>query len=286
MVLPVLLALVAASPPPRDFAEERLLLDRRLETLRRILPDGPSPLADVALLRELAEGAKLLRVEVTARPAVENGNRGEVPVEVVGFGRFGEVDRFFRSVALSHRLIDVEALTLTATPEDVIRLTAVVRLPYRPLRAPLPAPPESPRGRPTGVAKPILDAYYRDQSMALAKSEAIAALRRTRRNPRVFLAELAAIPRDRPVVLSYASLGDDFVVRGLGVGEGPMRALESRFERGFLRVSDFLMARQGACHRFEVKGRAPVAGIEAELPLPAEDPFEQDDAPCRVDRDA
>jgi hypothetical protein len=285
MVFPALLALFAATPPPRDFAGERLLLDRRLETLRRILPDGPSPLADVALVRELAEGAKLLRVEVTARPAAETGSRGEVPVEVVAFGRFAEVDRFFRSVALSHRLVDVEALTLTATPEDVIRLTAVVRLPYRPLRAPLPAPPESSRGRPTGVARPLLEAYYRDQALALSKSEAIAGLRRTRRNPRVFLSELSAIPRDRPVVLSYASLGDDFVVRGLGVGEGPMRALESRFERGFLRVSDFLMARQGACHRFEVRGRAPVAGVEAELPLPSEDPFEQDDAPCRIDRD-
>lgn len=286
MVLPALLVLFAATAPPREFAEERLLLDRRLETLRRILPDGPSPLADVALVRELAEGAKLLRVEATARPPVESGGRGEVAVDVVAFGRFGEVDRFFRSVALSHRLIDVEALSLTATPEDVIRLTATVRLPYRPLRAPLPAPPESARARPTGIARPILDAYYRDQALALAKAETIAALRRARRNPRLFLSELAAIPRERPVILSFASLGDDFVVRGLGVGEGPMRALESRFERGFLRVSEFLMARQGACHRFEVKGRAPVAGVEAELPLPSEDPFEQDDAPCRVDRDA
>jgi hypothetical protein len=136
------------------------------------------------------------------------------------------------------------------------------------------------------VARPVLETYYRDQALALAKSETIAALRRVRRNPRLFLSELAAITRDRPVVLSFASSGEEFVVRGLGVGEGPMRALESRFEKGFFRVTEFLMARQGGCHRFEVKGRAPVAGSEAELPLPAEDPFEQDDAPCRVDRDA
>ena len=207
-------------------------------------------------------------------------------MDVVGFGRFVEVDRFFRAVALSPRLLDVETLTLTATPEDVVKMTAVVRAPYRPLRAPLPAPPDTPRGRPTGVARPVVDAYYRDQSIALAKSEAIAALRRTRRNPRLFLSELAAITRDRPVVLGFASAGEDFVVRGLGVGEGPMRALESRFEKGFFRVTEFLMARQGGCHRFEAKGRVPVAGSEAELPLPAEDPFEQDDAPCRVDRDA
>jgi hypothetical protein len=101
----------------------------------------------------------------------------------------------------------------------------------------------------------------------------------------LFLSELAAVVRDRPVVLNHASLGDDFVVRGLAVGEGPVRALQVRFERGFFRVDEFLMMRQAACHRFEVRGRCPVAGPEAELPLPTEDPFRQDDAPCRVDRD-
>ncbi len=286
MILPGLLTLLAATAPARDFNEERMLLDRRLETLRRILPDGPSPLADVAHVRQLAEAAKLLRVEVSAHPPVEAGARGDVVVDVLGFGRFVEVDRFFRSAALSHRLVDVESLTLTATPEDVIKLTAVVRVPFRPLRAPLPPPPDSSRARPTGVARPVVEAYYRDQALALAKSETIAALRRARRNPRLFLSELAAITRDRPVGLNFASVGEEFVVRGLGVGEGSMRALESRFEKGFFRVAEFLMARQGACHRFEVKGRVPVAGTDAELPLPAEDPFEQDDAPCRVDRDA
>jgi hypothetical protein len=87
------------------------------------------------------------------------------------------------------------------------------------------------------------------------------------------------------VVLNHASWSDEFVIRGLTVGEGPARALESRFEKGFFRVSEFLMARQAACRRFEVKGRCPVAGIEADLSLPAEDPFQQDDAPCRSDRD-
>src|SRR5262245_14746871 len=285
MILPGLLAVAAAALPLRDFSEERMLLDRRLETLRRILPDGPSPLADVAHIRQLAEAAKVLRVEVTARAPVESGARGDVPVDVVGYGRFAEVDRFFRSGALSHGLLDVENVTLTATPEDVIKMTAVVHAPFRPLRAPLPAPPDTPRGRPTGVAKPIVETYYRDQAIALAKSETIAALRRARRNPRLFLSELAAITRDRPVVLNYAAAGDEFVVRGLGVGEGPMRALESRFEKGFFRVTEFRMARQAGCHRFEAKGRVPVAGSEAELPLPTEDPFEQDDAPCRVDRD-
>jgi hypothetical protein len=69
------------------------------------------------------------------------------------------------------------------------------------------------------------------------------------------------------------------------VGEGPVRAFENRLERGFLRVSDFLVAKQGACHRFEARGRSPVAGPDAELPVPVEDPFEQDPAPCRADRD-
>ncbi len=92
--------------------------------------------------------------------------------------------------------------------------------------------------------------------------------------------------RDRPVVVAYASLGEEFSIRGLALGEAPVRAFESRLERGFLRVSEFLMAKQGACHRFEARGRSPVAGPDAELPVPVEDPFEQDTQPCRVDRDA
>jgi hypothetical protein len=168
----------------------------------------------------------------------------------------------------------------------VVKLAAVLHLPYRPLKASLPAPPEGTRARAAGSTRVQADAYSRDVALALAKSDTVASLRRTRRNPRLFLSELAAIIRDRPVVVSHASVGDDFTVRGLTVGEGPVRALESRFERGFLRVADFLMARQGACLRFEVRGKSPVVGPDAELPLPTEDPFDQDEAPCRVDRDS
>jgi hypothetical protein len=284
----VLLALVAtllAVPPARPFAEERLLLDRRLETLRRILPDGPTPSADVLVIRDLAEAARLARVEVQPRPPVESGTRGEVVVDVTALGGYEAIDRFFQRLAVHHRVADVESLTLTATSENIIQLAAVVRFPFWPARAPLPPPPESAKGRPSGVPRPTLDAYLRDQSLAYAKSDAIAARRRARRSPRLFLSELAAVVRERPVVLGYASLGEEFTVRGLAVGEGPVRAFESRLERGFFRVSEFLMAKQGACHRFEARGKSPVAGPDAELPVPIEDPFEQDATPCRVDRD-
>jgi hypothetical protein len=101
----------------------------------------------------------------------------------------------------------------------------------------------------------------------------------------LFLAELSAISRERPVAFSFASLGDEFVVRGLTIGEGPARALQKRFEQGFFRIDEFIMARSGGCRRFEALGRSPVVGIQAELPMPAEEPFRQDPAPCRVDRD-
>jgi hypothetical protein len=285
-VLPVLLGLLVAATPPRPFSDERHLLDRRLEALRRILPDGPTPVADTALVKEMAEAAKLTSVEASPRPPVESGAKGDVAVDLQAVGRFAEAERFFRQVALSPRLLDVEALALTATPEDTVKLTALIHLPYRPAKAPLAATPEGTRARVAGVPKPQADVYIRDQALALAKSEAIAALRRTRRNPRLFLSELAAISRDRPVTFTYANLGDEFLVRGLTVGEGPVRALESRFERGLFRVAEFLMQRRGSCVQFEVRGRSPVAGPDAELPLPADDPFIQDDAPCRIDRDA
>jgi hypothetical protein len=284
-MVPVLLGAALLLQAARPFPEERLLLDRRLETLRRILPDGPTPSADVLVVRDLAEAARLARVEVQARPPVESGTRGEDVLDVTALGGYEAIDRFFQRLALSHRLADVESLTLTATSEDVVQLATVVRFPYWPARAPLPPPPEG-RGRPTGVPRPTVDAYLRDQALAFAKSDVIAERRRSRRTPRLFLSELAAVVRERPVVLGYASLGEEFVVRGLAVGEGPVRAFQSRLERGFFRVSEFLMAKQGACHRFEARGKCPVAGPDAELPVPTEDPFEQDAAPCRVDRDA
>ncbi len=280
-----LLAALLAVLPVRPFPEERLLLDRRLEALRRILPEGPATAADVQLARDLAGSAGLARVEVQARAPLESGPRGEVVLDVTALGGFEEVNRFFQKLALSHRLVDVESLSLTATTEDVVQLASVLRLPYWPAKAPLPPAPESPRGRPTGVPKPTLDAFLRDQALAFAKSEAIASRRRARRTPRLFLSELAAAVRDRPVVLGYAALGEEFTIRGVAVGEGPLRALESRLERGFFRLSDFLVAKQGVCHRFEVHGRSPVAGPDAELQVPVDDPFEQDATPCRADRD-
>jgi hypothetical protein len=277
--------LLLAATPVRPFAEERVLLDRRLETLRRMLPDGATPGPDVALLNDFARAAGA-GLDIRARAPLEAGGEGNVPVDVAGNARFAEIDRFFRQIALSARLIDVESLTLAAAPGDMVRLTALLQFPYRPARTPLPAPPEGLRTRLSDVARPVADAFLRDQALALSKSETAARLRRTRRNPRLFLAELASIVRDRPVVLKEAVLGDEFVVRGIAVGEGPMRALEMRLERGFFRVTEVLMARSGACHRFEVRGRSPVVGIEAELPLPAvDDPFRQDDGPCVVDRD-
>lgn len=280
-----LLLLLLAAPPDRSFPEERLLLDRRLETLRRILPDGPIVTADAGLVKELAEQARLMGIESLARPPVENGPLGHVAVELGAAGSYSQIDRFFGLLALSHRLVDVDSLTLTAAPGDLVRLQAVLLLPFRPLRAPLPQVPDGVRARTAGVPRPQADAFVADNALALAKSDAIATLRRRRRNPRVFLSELGAIVRERPAILTQASLGEEFSVKGLTVGEGPVRALESRFERGFFRLTQFVVARQGACLRFEAKGTSPVAGPEAELPIPTEDPFEEPGAACAVDRD-
>jgi len=281
----LLVALAAAAQPGRPFAEERLLLDRRLETLRRILPDGPTSAADVLLVRDVAEAVRLARVEIQPRAPIESGTHGELVLDVTALGDYAQIDRFFQRLSVLPRLVDVESLTLTATGEDQVQLASVLRFAFWPARAALPPPPES-QARPSGVPRPAHDAFLRDQALAFAKSDAIASRRRARRNPRLFLSELSAVVRERPVVLGFASLGEEFTLRGLALGEGPLRAFESRLERGFLRVSDFLMAKQGACHRFEARGRSPVAGPEAELSMPVQDPFEQDAQPCRVDRDA
>ncbi len=127
---PALLLLWLAVAPTRPFPDERHLLDRRLEAVRRVLPDGPSPAADAALVRELAERAGLTRVETQARPPVESGSAGTVVVELRATGRFHEVDRFFRAgLALAPRLPDVESLTLATAP-GTLQLTSLVRLPF------------------------------------------------------------------------------------------------------------------------------------------------------------
>jgi hypothetical protein len=279
----LLAVLLLAAQAARPFEEERTLLDRRLEALRRALPDGATAAQDAALVRGLAEAAHLTSVETAARPPSESGALGYAGVEITALGRYADVDRFFRQVALSPRLVDLESLSLDATPADVVKLKALLRFPYRPPRAPLPPPPQGLRA--PAVARPQAEAFLRDQALALAKSETIAALRRTRRNPRLFLAELAAVTRERPVTVTQASLGDEFQVRGLVIGEGPARELQSRFESGFFRLGEFLMVRQGACRRYEARGRSPVAGPEAELPLPIDDPFDVEEAACRADRD-
>jgi type IV pilus assembly PilO-like protein len=284
-MLGALASLLLLAAAERPFAEERELLDRRLETLRRILPDGPNPGSDVAVVTELARGARLMGLEVLPRAPVENGAKGDVPIEVSAFGSYAEVDRFFRLAALSPRLVDVEILTLAAVPDGPVKVTALLRIPFRPLKAPLPVPPEGFRPRDPTVPRPQAEAYARDQMLAVVKSETIAALRRARRNPRLFLSEMAATARDRPVILTNASLGEEFSIRGLVLGEAPLKALETRFERGFFRILDFLITKRGACYRFEARGRSPVVGLDAEIPLPAQDPFLPEDAQCHADRD-
>ena len=121
------------------------------------------------------------------------------------------------------------ALSLRSTPDLDVHLSTQLRLPYRPGDATLPAPPQGLEKALDGVPTAQAEAYRRDEALALAKSNSIAHLRRNQRNPRMFLAELAAVTRERPVVLTYAELEDDFLVRGHAVGEGPVRALEARF---------------------------------------------------------
>ena len=282
MLLPLAAWLLLAYRP---FPEDRTLLDRRLETLRRILPDGPNPVADAALVRDIAQHAGLVDLQAIARPPLESGPRGTVGVDLVAVGRFPEVDRFFRQVAVSPRLIDAESLTLTAAGNDLVRLTALLQIPYRPHSAPLPRAPVGSQAHVQTASRQESDAFQRDLALAWAKSETIADLRRRRRNPRLFLSEVAAIVRDRPVRLVRASLGEEFLINGVTVGEAPMRAFERRLERGFFRIAEVLVVRQGGCHKFEVRGRAPVVGPDAEIPLPSEDPFALEGQTCRVDRD-
>jgi hypothetical protein len=285
MLLAVVL-LAAAATVPRSFSEEREMLDRRLAAVRRQLPDGPQPAADIAHINALADAALLRRASVVARAPGEAHGVGELAIDISAFGRFTSIETFFRQIMESPRLIDVDSLALASTPEDTIRLTATLKLPFWPAHTRLPAPPEGSADPARGVPRALADPFLRDQSLLLAKTESTVALRRQRRNPRLFLSEIADAARDRPIVLTELTWGNElFVARGYSMGEGPTRDLERRLENGYFRIAEFLMARMGGCRRFEARGRSPMVGPAIELPLAEDDPFRQDDAPCRVDRD-
>ena len=166
-------------------------------------------------------------------------------LDVSALGGYEEIDRFFQRLAVSHRLVDVESLTLDRDDRgrDPARDGAAPSLLAGPRAA---AAPARVAARPPGRrAAPTLDAFLHDQALAFAKSEASRPGAARGGTPRLFLSELAAAARERPVVLAYASLGEEFTIRGLALGEGPLRAFESRLERGFFRLSDFLMAKPG-----------------------------------------
>jgi hypothetical protein len=232
----------------------------------------------------MAQSTGLESLDVQPRPPFDSRSPwADVVVDLSAVGSYDEVDRFFRQAALSPRLIDVESVVLTPAAADAVRVVAVLRVPYRPELSPLPAPPEGLRGSLAGVPKPQADAFLRDQALVLAKSDAIGALRHRRRNPRLFLSEAAAVTRGRPVILNQATLGDEFFLRGYAVGQATLKAFESRLERGFFRVAQVLLARQGPCFRFEVRGQSPVVGLDAEIPPPTSQPFSLEQ--CRSDRD-
>ena len=128
----------------------------------------------------MADGARLTDVLVQTRAPRETGARGLVPIELSAVGRFEEVDRFFRQLVLSPRLVDVESLLVTPADPDRARFTTVVNLPYRPARAPLPPPPDGAHALAQKTPRPQVEAFLKDQSLAVAKSEAIAELRRSK----------------------------------------------------------------------------------------------------------
>ena len=225
MILAALLLLAASQP--RTFAEERALLDRRLEALRRLLPDGPSAPADVAQLREAAQAARLQSFEAAPRAPVEATAIGHVVVDIAGNGRFADVERFFRQLALlaaadRRRGADLEGHARGAGAAD---RGGPFSVPAQ--EGPAAAAARAARGRPPARRGRRWRRSCATTRWRFAKSEALASLRRSRRNPRLFLSELAAVARERPVVCTEAEPGRAVPVRGLTVGEHPSRELEA-----------------------------------------------------------
>lgn len=289
---PLTLALVAAllqGPPGRPYAEERQLLDRHLTQLSRALPDGPAPEADAAHFRELAAASGLRGVEVGTPTITETGTLGQSRRMITATSTFPDVDRFFRAIQTSPRLIDVESLVLRPA-EFGVRLEARLRVHHRAARVPssLSLDPARRRDRTRGASKEEAARFLRDEQIVLEKTLTLDDLRRKQNSPRLFLAETGAAFRDAAAALDFGSVDGEtgrFALRGVVAGMGAADALERRLEGGFFRLREFTRALKDACYQFEAMGESFRAGPQAALPVPVDEPFRPVDAYCHADRD-
>src|SRR5688500_12246087 len=122
------------------------------------------------MVREMAESSRLGNLDVTARPPMESGARGWVAVDVTAVGRYEDIDRFFRQVALTPRLIDVESVTLTAVPGRHVRMAATLHVPFRPARAPAPRAPQGVHAA-SAASRAEAEAFVKEQALLAAKSQ-------------------------------------------------------------------------------------------------------------------
>lgn len=286
----LVLAALFQAAPGRPYKEERQLLDRHLAQLARPLPDAPTPDDDALLLKQLATEGGLRNVEVGAPTITETGPLGQSRRTLIATATYPDVDRFFRALQSSPRLIDVESLILR-TADFGVRIEARVRLHYRSARAAATASldPGHARDRTRGATKEEGARFARDEQVALVKTIALDDLRRSQTSPRMFLAETGSAFRDAAAALTFGSLDGDtgrFTLRGVVAGMGAADALERRLEGGFFRIREFSRARKEACFQFEVVGESFRAGPEAALPLPVDEPFRPTEPFCRQDRDA
>jgi hypothetical protein len=284
----VLAALVQVSPG-RPYKEERQLLDRHLAQLARALPDAPTPEEDAGLLKQLANEGGLRNVEVGPPTITETGPLGQSRRALIATATYPDVDRFFRALQSSPRLIDVESLVLRAADFGV-RLEARLRLHHRAARVAATASldPGRARDRTRGATREEMARFARDEQVALEKTIALDDLRRAQTSPRMFLAETGSALRDAAAALTFGSLDGDsgrFTLRGVVAGMGSADALERRLEGGFFRVREFSRAQKEGCFQFEVVGESFRAGPEAALPLPVDEPFRPTEPFCRQDRD-
>jgi hypothetical protein len=286
----LVLAALLQGVPGRPYREERQLLDRHLALLARPLPDGPTPREDAELLRSLANEAGLRNVEIGPPTITETASLGLSRRVLTATATYPDIDRFFRALQGSPRLVDVEGVTLRSADFGA-RVEARLRLHHRAARAAssVSLDPARARNRTRGATKDEAARFARDEQTALDKTIAVDDLRRGQTSPRMFLAETGAAFRDAAAALTFGSLDGDtgrFNLRGVVAGMGAADALERRLEGGFFRLREFSRAQKEGCFEFEVVGESYRAGPEAALPLPVDEPFRPTDPFCRQDRDA
>jgi hypothetical protein len=257
----------AAGQSRSAFDDERRELDRRIEVLARVLPDAFDPARAEDDVRVLARQAGIEDLGVrpwsgASRLREADGQPGPVEVhrlEVSGRDRHQKVHEFLDRALHQARLVDVEALRLTAAAEDTVRFKARLGLPS--FTGPTGAGESDETVRRADIPVAEREAFLRDTQLVRVKAGVVDRLRDRRSRALQAVAAVTREARDDALALTEVRFDGTLALEGVVAGRAARAGLQATLERAGLTVDQLWSEPFGNCRRFQANVRpAPAEG--------------------------